>query len=332
MSQYRCRICGNTANNATYEVREMLHGTRAVFQYFQCSVCGCLQIASVPGDLEYYYPSDYQAYKSYARKAKSKPRHFIDSRRVRYALTGEGWLGRLLAKILPAPDYVNWCSKMGFGQNAKVLDVGCGHGRLLSRMVAGGFTNLSGIDPFIREDIAIDGNAMIYKRDLPTHVAISGERYDLVMLHHSFEHMDDPGQVLVWCSTLLKDDGWLLIRIPLADSLAWERYRENWYQLDAPRHLYLHTSRSIHMLVAKRGLLVVGEDRDSIETQFTFSELYARDIAANAPRVQRDIFSKREIREFSRHARKLNEEGKGDQGVFYIRKASPKHGQQTASG
>ena len=285
----------------------------------------------VPANLERYYPSDYQAYKSYSRKAKSRLRRFIDSRRVRYALTGEGWLGWLLALILPAPDYVKWCKKMGVGQHAKVLDVGCGHGRLLSRMVAGGFTNLRGIDPFIIEDIDIGSNAFIFKQDLPTHIAISGEKYDLVMLHHSFEHMDNPRQVLEWCSQLLADDGWLLVRIPLADSLAWERYRENWYQLDAPRHLYLHTRRSVSMLVEQCGFHVVAEERDSTEFQFVFSELYTRNIPANAPHAQRDIFSRSQIADFAQTAQHLNAAGQGDQGVFYIRKAILKHGPQTLS-
>jgi len=332
MSQDTCRICGNAANNTRYRVREMLHGTREGFEYFQCSACGCLQITAVSDDLARHYPSDYQAYKDYTRKAHSKFRRFFDSRRARYELTGEGWMGRFLAQLYPVPDYVRWCRKMGVRQDAKVLDVGCGNGRLLSRMLVGGFTHLRGIDPFIRENIVFDQNAIIYKQDLPAHIATSGKKYDLVMLHHSFEHMDNPRQVLAWCSELLADDGWLLIRVPLVDSEAWERYRENWFALDPPRHLYLHTSRSMRLLVEQSGLHTDSEERDSTKDQFVFSELYARGIAANASRSQRDIFSGRQLKEFSEQARKLNAAGRGDQGVFYIKKAIAGHGHQTVSG
>jgi SAM-dependent methyltransferase len=332
MSQHTCRICGNAAENVAYDnVREMLHGTRETFSYFQCSACGCLQIATVSDDLARHYPSDYQAYKNYARKAHGRPRRFLDSRRVRYELTGEGWIGRLLTKIYPMPDYVRWCRKMGIGLDAKVLDVGCGNGRLLSRMLVGGFTHLRGIDPFIQQDIVFDQSAIIYKRDLPAHAAMSEEKYDLVMLHHSFEHMDNPDQVLGWCSQLVAENGWLLIRVPLADSEAWKKYRTNWYALDPPRHLYLHTSKSMRLLVERCGLVVDMEERDSTESQFVYSELYTRNIAANAPRSQRDIFSRSQIAQFVQWARHLNETGQGDQGVFYIRKAIPKHGKQTAS-
>jgi len=328
--QHTCRICGNNANNKTFVVREMLHGTREVFEYFQCSACGCLQIMTVPGDLARHYPPNYQAYKDYTRKAHNKTRSFFDSRRARYELMDRGWFGRFLAMFYPAPDYVRWCSKMGIRQDASILDVGCGTGRLLSRMLVGGFTHLRGIDPFIRENIVFNQNAIIYKQDLPAHIAMSKKKYDLVMLHHSFEHMDNPRQVLAWCSELMADDGWLLIRIPLADSEAWEQYRENWYALDPPRHLYLHTSKSMRLLVEGCGLVVSAEERDSIETQFTHSEYYMRDIPSNAPRSHRDIFSRTQIKKYADRARQLNASDKGDQGVFYIRKAITGHGHQTA--
>lgn len=321
MSEYQCRICGNVAGNVAYNnVREMLHGTRAEFNYFQCGACGCLQIATVPPDLAHHYPSDYQSFKSYTRRAHGRVRRFLDSRRVLYALTGTGWFGRLLAKGYPMPDYVHWCKKMGIGRDAKVLDVGSGNGKLLSRMLVGGFTHLRGVDPFIQQDISFDSSTYIYKRDLPTHVLLCGEKYDLVMMHHSFEHMENPRQVLSWCSQLLADNGWLLIRVPLADSEAWEKYRENWYALDPPRHLYLHTSKSMRLLAQQCDLIVSEEERDSTETQFTYSELYARDISASAPRRQRNIFSSKQITQYAERAKQLNAEGRGDQGVFYIRR------------
>jgi len=37
--------------------------------------------------------------------------------------------------------------------------------------------------------------------------------------------------------------GWCVIRIPTVSSFAWEHYREQWVQLDAPRHFFLHKVR-----------------------------------------------------------------------------------------
>jgi 2-polyprenyl-3-methyl-5-hydroxy-6-metoxy-1,4-benzoquinol methylase len=316
-----CRVCGNATNNTRYQVREMLHGTREPFSYFQCGACGCLQIESVPEDLARHYPADYQAYKDYHRRARNRLRRFIDSRRVRYELTGQGMFGRMMTGIAPPLDYVHWCRQMGLTQASRILDVGCGNGKLITRMLAGGFSHLRGIDLFIDRDISFPPQAIIYKTDLPRYLKTSPGQFDLVMLHHSFEHMDNPREVLNWCSQLIADDGWLLIRVPLADSQAWEQYRENWFALDPPRHLYLHTSASMSILAGQCGFKIVREERDAAASQFVQSEWYVRDIPANAPKENRALFSSEQIREFDALSRQLNESGKGDQGAFFLKKA-----------
>lgn len=317
---FHCRICSNHLNNKAYTVREMLHGTRETFTYFQCHACGCLQIAEVPDDLARHYPSDYEAYKDYRHRARNSLRHFFDNRRVRYAFTGKGLVGCLATRIAPTLDYLTWCKFMQIDQDKWVLDVGCGNGKLITRMLAGGYAHLRGIDPFIKNDIVFGPEALIRKTSLPEYAANSENKYDLVMLHHSFEHIDNPHEVLQWCGQLMRDDGWLLIRIPLADSYAWEKYRENWKALDAPRHLYLHTRNSIRLLAEQTGFRVIHEERDASAAQFTYSELYLRDIPANAHREQRDIFSHAQLQSFSKLAVQLNTEGRGDQGAFYLKK------------
>lgn len=84
---------------------------------------------------------------------------------------------------------------------------------------------------------------------------LEGE-YDFVMLHHSLEHMSDQFAAFGHLRRLLKPSGKLLVRIPLAGGLAWRRYGVDWVQLDAPRHLYLHTERSIRVLADQTGLKV----------------------------------------------------------------------------
>ena len=43
-----CAICGNTERNRDFLAREMMFGFRDTFPYFECSACGCLQIAEIP--------------------------------------------------------------------------------------------------------------------------------------------------------------------------------------------------------------------------------------------------------------------------------------------
>ena len=59
---HTCEIFGNGEANQTFHVREMHHGMRDEFEYFECSKCGCLRIVGVPSDISKYYPTNYYSY------------------------------------------------------------------------------------------------------------------------------------------------------------------------------------------------------------------------------------------------------------------------------
>lgn len=61
-------------------------------------------------------------------------------------------------------------------------------------------------------------------------------------------------------------------RLNGVDSHAWNHYREHWFQLDAPRHFYLHSLRSMQILCEKSDLRIDRVVYDSRESQFWASE------------------------------------------------------------
>ena len=99
------------------------------------------------------------------------------------------------------------------------------------------------------------------------------------MLHHSLEHMADPLEVFENLYRILKPNRFVLIRTPLASSYAWKKYGVNGVQLDAPRHLFLHTIESMRILAQKVGFEIDDIIFDSTEFQFLGSEQYMRDIS-----------------------------------------------------
>ena len=103
-------------------------------------------------------------------------------------------------------------SKINF--DSAVLDVGCGAGKLLLRMQRDGFNNLTGIDPYIKEDINYRNGVKVFKR----HVFELNGRYDLVMCHHALEHMPQPLEVMKKFHELLKPNRYVIIRIPVTSS------------------------------------------------------------------------------------------------------------------
>jgi predicted SAM-dependent methyltransferase len=135
------------------------------------------------------------------------------------------------------------------------------------------------------------------------------------MMHHAFEHMDHPDKVLVKIKELLKPTGRLLIRIPVANSYAWRKYHTQWFQLDSPRHIFLHTTASINLLAQQAGLTVDHIKYDSTFVQFASSEKYLLNLPFSD---DFSMFSKKQMKYFSNEAKRLNSIGDGDSACFYF--------------
>lgn len=333
-----CRICGVQQNHPIYDVREMMFGTREVFRYFQCTVCGCLQIEEIPDDVGRFYPSDYY---SFSLKPKP-PRHgalyrWFQKQRCRTALFGKGYkLSALLKPYIELPtelfeqaagistgEVLTKCGITNF--SARFLDVGCGtYSHWLTHLAGLGFHDLVGADPFINADQR-HGDIRIFKRELDD---IGGE-FELITLNHSLEHMPRQIETLNFARKRLKKGGTCLVRIPLASSYVWEKYGVNWVELDAPRHLYLHSVFSITEMGQRAGLELYDVVYDSVPFEFYGSEQYARGIPLNNPRSlsmnpDSDLFSQQEKANFVAMASRVNAEHCGGRAGFYFRATSEK--------
>lgn len=314
-----CRVCNNAKDNGSFVAREMMFGFGDEFRYLECSDCGCLQIADAPTDLSKYYPDFYYAFDQPARQTPLK--RSLKRRRARAALGRRDYLGKLLVTIYGAPKFVPWLAPTGIGFEDSILDVGCGRGKLLLEMHASGFTDLTGVDPYVEGDVDYGSGVRVFNSELSDYVG----RHDFVMLHHAFEHMSDPVASLEQLYRIVKPGGGVLIRTPVAGSHAWRTYGPDWAQIDAPRHQVIHTEKSIEICANKAGFDVVDTIYDSTALQFWASEQYRRGIALrdeNSYDVnpQRSPFSEDEIRAFQAEADRLNAAHDGDQASFYLRR------------
>ena len=247
MTTHVCRICENTEHNTTYEVREMMLGLRDMHTYFECAECGCLQIANVPDNIQEYYPNeDYYSYD--AVKAVTGIKGKLIKMRDRYAATGSCFVGRLIQRIQPH-DKLPSLRHASVSLDSKILDVGCGAGHLLHSMQEAGFKNLLGIDPFNAKELNYDNGLNIQAKSI--HDMNGQNEWDLIMFNHSFEHVFDQHDVLEKVMTLLKPSGICMIRIPTVTSWAWRSYGVDWVQLDAPRHLFLHSLQIRQFQIAR---------------------------------------------------------------------------------
>ena len=163
---------------------------------------------------------------------------------------------KAIFKPEPLPEWL-----LGTRKSASVLDVGCGEGALLRKMKDWGFKALSGFDPYSA-----------------SYTSRPGGRYDLVMMHHTLEHVSDPKASLFEARQWLTPGGRIVIRIPVRQGPIWEQFGWNWVHLDPPRHLYAWTVLGFKSMAEECGLHVVDSGFDTTLFSIAGSELVERGV------------------------------------------------------
>lgn len=313
-----CPACGGRPRVPELTLREMMFGTRERFAYRLCEDCGSAWIARLPADLGRHYPDGYHSFVD--PETVSPAKRFLKERRAAHVLGAPNPLGWLALRIWGWTEYLEWCARMGIRQTTRVLDVGCGSGRLLRQMHAAGFQRLTGIDPFLDGDLRPAPGLELLRREIS---AVEGP-YGLVMLHHSLEHVPDPAGALRHVRRLLPPGGWALVRLPVLGGHAPRTYGADWVQWDAPRHLFVPTPAGMERIAANAGLAVEDVVYDSIGFQLWGSELYRRDVPLSERERHLEggpdaLFTREQLRAYEADARALNAAGEGDQACFFLR-------------
>ncbi len=339
-----CRICSNSDSNISYTAREMMFGFRDEFEYFECAKCGCLQIAEFPQNISKYYPEDYYSFVNPDRVKNTSLQKFIKHQYAKYFLKDKSFIRSFFVnlnslfvssskfkKLKKKIDFnilnvgydygfwLDWFRGINISFNSAVLDVGCGFGDILLHMNRFGFTNLRGIDPYLKEDIKYNDNVQIYKKSLRD----VKEKYDLIMFNHSFEHIAEPFETLRDAYAVLKDSGCLMLRIPAVPCYAWNKYKTNWVQIDAPRHFFIYSPKSIEFLGRETGFEIRKVLYDSTILQFWGSEQYVKNIPLMSEESylknhSEALFTKDDMCHFEEKTIELNIDKSGDQACFYL--------------
>jgi 2-polyprenyl-3-methyl-5-hydroxy-6-metoxy-1,4-benzoquinol methylase len=307
----KCNICGG--DTTEIEVTEQMLGLKEKFKYNQCTACGHTHLNSLPENIEKYYNSkeyySFSSKNSFNEEAFNKPSFKTKLRKILLTLNVKKSI--LFSAALKAA-----LSIKGISKQKKILDYGCGAGQFVKELIEIGFVNARGYDLYLPENIEVNGE--IYLSNNLSN--LKNTSWDIVTLNHVFEHVPDPIELLKDLKKIMPSGGKLLLRFPVIDSFSFEKYKENWVQFDAPRHVNLFTRKSIKLAIQKAGgYNIENLYDDSFHFQFTGSELYLKKLSLNPE----DNNRKKRLLSLDTYryhflAKKLNKQNKGDQIVIIL--------------
>lgn len=322
-----CLACSSPLGLRTLQVAEMMFGLNEAHEYGICDSCGSVQLLEIPADFSRYYPQDYYSVDLDPEKAFTRPIRLFARLVSRSRLLGEDRVATGAVSVLRKRQFQTLMSiesairRTGvvLGTDAAVLDVGCGSGMLTYALGLSGIRTVVGVDPFASADRLFDNGARVLKCGVED---VQGE-YDLVMFHHSLEHVPDPAGALHAAMARLRPGGAILVRMPTVSSDAFATYGPAWVQFDAPRHITLFSRSGVRALAGHVGLKVLSETDDSTAFQFWGSEQVMRRIPLESPRShmiapKKSVFSRSQITKWEKEAAALNMCRRGDQSAWVL--------------
>lgn len=311
----KCSICGNSKNNQEQIIKERILNKGDSFRYLKCSKCGalCLNENIIVSD---WYPKDYNPYIK-ADQKKIKP-SIIEQIMIKLILLCKQSIVFYLLLNQKKPDIL---IKRLFGtrinKKSRILDVGCAKGAWLNTLESMGWKNLVGVDLFIPDDQMKNVKWKFLKGDI---FSLDDSKFDLITFNHSFEHMNNPLEVLVKANQLLNKNGTCMISIPLVDGDCYKEYGTNYVQLDAPRHINMLTVKAMKYLCKKANLRIERILYDSNPIIYYMSDKYKNTNMSHSQISKNINLSNSKRKELLKRSFKANIEKKGDQAIFYIKK------------
>lgn len=147
---------------------------------------------------------------------------------------------------------VNIISKLK--KPGKVLEIGCSTGIMLSLLQREKW-QVKGVELSVKAaEIANKRGIQVLTQDFMK-VKIS-EKFDVVILNHTLEHLENPAEVIKKVKNLLSPGGLIYIDVPNFGGLSAKLMGKNWPLLLPNEHLWHFTEKSLKILLEKLGFKI----------------------------------------------------------------------------
>ncbi len=261
----KCRLCSNENTYFLFE-GEDIHGRQILsnekFSIYECNRCGAV-FTDITVDNQYYdkyYLKDYYEENFHSVLVKK----FFD-----LLLVFNHWHRYKIIKKF-----------RGIGN--KILEIGCGKGGFLHWLP----------DDFEKYAVEVNKDACAFIRENYRDITVSNsfiddsfscakDKFDIIIMWHVFEHVNDPDNFVKNISRLLSRDGVLIFDVPNRGSLGFSWTKAKWFHLDTPRHLFHYAYKTVKNLFEKYGMQIVSCKGDTVDSFQDFSLSYFQKIKTN---------------------------------------------------
>lgn len=171
---------------------------------------------------------------------------------VSHSSTKKGIVNRVYAKVRSYTLKKKIALLQELTPGKDLLDIGAGTGHFLAKAKEAGF-HVLGLEPDQdARKVALSENGIELKDlSLLHHL---NQKFHAITMWHVLEHVYNLQEDLDKISSLIIQDGVLIVAVPNYTSFDAQHYKEYWAAYDVPRHLYHFSPKSIIPLVESKGL------------------------------------------------------------------------------
>ena len=224
-----CDFCGNNDFTFLYNSHDYLSFSPLTFKVMRCNRCDLVSLNPRPENIADYYGK--------YRKGYSKKDIF------------EFLVPNRIMKIKK------------YKKGGRILDVGCGQGGFLNTMLKDGW-EIYGVElskdacDFARETYGLNeiNNCDLLSLDFPDNF------FDVITLWHVLEHLGNPKDTLKMIYKILKEDGLLIVESPNFCSIQSRFFKDKWFSLDLPRHLYQFSPKILKKYLNETNFKIIKRD------------------------------------------------------------------------
>jgi len=217
--------------------RDRLHGLPGEFPVVRCQTCGLMRTNPRPTRqaIAYYYPEDYGPHQDMPFGSTSRRKEAC------------GLWGLAVTRIFDTES-----RKIPPLRPGRLLEIGCASGSFLQLMASRGW-HVEGLET--SRKAAEAARALGYSIRIGTLEGTPDpmEPFDLVVGWHVLEHLHDPVFALHKFYRWTKPGSWLALSMPDAGAREFRIFKERWYGLDLPRHLFHFTPKTLRNVLEKAG-------------------------------------------------------------------------------